>query len=58
MGVEEHYEVRSLNLWKKLVGPIQLIDDLDKVKWKIGAFGHFQVKNMYQHLRSQEDFPS
>jgi hypothetical protein len=42
---------------KKLVDNIQLSDEKDKVKWKIGTSGNFRVKDLYLQLRAEGSFP-
>jgi hypothetical protein len=42
---------------KEMVDGIQLTEGKDRVKWKIGTFGPFRVKDLYLQMRGEESFP-
>jgi hypothetical protein len=39
------------------VDEFQLVDEPDRVKWKIGSSGTFRVKDLYLQLRAEGCFP-
>jgi hypothetical protein len=40
-----------------MVDRIQLTKEKDRVKWKIGTFGQFRVKDLYLQMRAEGSFP-
>ena len=42
---------------KEMVDQVQLNDNSDRVRWRIGSSGKFSVKDLYFHLRSGGVFP-
>jgi hypothetical protein len=50
----------TLQQWnevKRLVDEFQLVEESDRVKWKIGSSGTFRVKDLYLQLRAKGSFP-
>jgi hypothetical protein len=41
---------------KMMIDGIQLSDEADRVRWKIGSSGSFRVKDLYLQLRAQGTF--
>jgi hypothetical protein len=41
---------------KMLIDDVQLRDEADRVKWKIGSSGKFRVKDLYLQLRVEGNF--
>ena len=41
-----------------MVDKVQLNNDNDRVRWRIGRSGKFSVKDLYFHLRSGGGFPA
>jgi hypothetical protein len=42
---------------KEMVDRVQLTEEKDKMKWKIGASSQFRVKDLYLQLRAVGSFP-
>jgi hypothetical protein len=50
----------TLQQWdtlKEMVDGIQLTEEKDRVKWKIGTSGQFRVKYLYLQMRAEGSFP-
>jgi hypothetical protein len=50
----------TLQQWdtlKEMVDGIQLTEEKERVKWKIGISGQFRVKDFYLQMRAEGSFP-